>query len=312
MIELSVIVVNFNGGEDTLRCLRALERVSGEVESEIIVIDNGSSDGSCERIEHDFTAVQLIRAGANLGFAAACNRGLERAAGRHALLLNPDTEVCAGALSGMVRALDEHPGWGIVGARMVDGSGKLYTAARRFPRPFDLFCEQLHLANWFPRSRWFARYFYGEHAPETLDAVEQVEGSALMISGAARQQVGDLDPQFFVFFEEVDWCRRVKAAGLEIHVVQSARIVHHRATTMSRFFVQSRSYHARSAQAYFRKHYGERGLRSLRRWMIAAGWIREIGARVLLPFAGGDTMRLRIAGARAERKIYREPAEGNR
>jgi GT2 family glycosyltransferase len=225
------------------------------------------------------------------------------------MLLNPDTEVTPGALAELVRALDEHPDWGIVGARMVDAAGANYPAARRFPRPFDLFCEQVHLSRMFPRSRLFAGYFYGGQSLEKLDRVDQVEGSALAISGAARAQVGALDERFFVFFEEVDWCRRVSAAGYEIHVVQTARIVHHRATTMSRFFVQSRRYNARSARAYFAKHDGPAGLASLTRWMIAATWIRELAARLLNWVHSSPELKLRIEGARAERNIYRGKEE---
>lgn len=305
-MDLSIIIVSHNSGDVLPRCLESLEKVRHELDFEVIVVDNGSSDGSVERLETDHPGFRFVRARENLGFAGGCNLGLAQAAARHYLLLNPDTEVLPGALPKLVWALDEHPPWGIVGARMVDGEGKPYAAARRFPRPFDVFCECTRLAYWFPRSRLFAGYFYGDRELTGLDEVDQVEGSALMIRGSVREQIGDLDPQFFLFWEEVDWCRRVKAAGFEIHIVQSAEIKHYRATTMSRHYLRSREHNARSALKYFRKHHGERGVRRLRRWMIAGLWLREAGARLLALFGGGEIARLRAEGARAERSVYRK------
>jgi N-acetylglucosaminyl-diphospho-decaprenol L-rhamnosyltransferase len=305
MSGVTVVIVNFNSGADALRCLHALARDPAARPRRVVVVDNGSTDGSADAIAREFRAVELRRAGRNLGFAAACNRGMADADGL-VLLLNPDTEVEPGAIEHMAAALDQHPNWGIVGARMLDSRGVIYPAARRFPRPFDLFCEQLHLPRQFPHSRRFAGYLYGDCDLAALDTVDQVEGSALMISTAARTAVGELDERFFVFFEEVDWCRRVKQAGFEIHVVQTARITHHRATTMSRFFAESRRYNARSALAYFRKHHGEAGVRSLRRWIIAATYLREFAARILNLLSPRESLRLRIDGARAERAIYRQ------
>ncbi len=304
-MDLSVIIVNYNGKQDLLRCLESLEALRKELVFEVIVVDNGSTDGSLEEGGSRHGWVRFIEAGQNLGFAAGCNLGLAQAQGRHAMLLNPDTEVLPGALSRLVGALDQHPQWGIVGPRMLDQHNHPYLAARRFPTPFYLFCECTRLAYLFPHSRMFAGYFYGECPPEALDKVDQVEGSALMISGTARQAVGNLDPRFFLFFEEVDWCRRVWQAGFEIHVVQDAAVRHHRATTMSRFYIEARKANARSAMQYFEKHEGAEGLRRVRRWMKAALSLRIIAATVANWLGKGEIARLRVEGARAEKEIYR-------
>jgi GT2 family glycosyltransferase len=304
--DLSIVIVNYNGGHDILRCLQSLRRVAPELAMEIIVVDNGSADGSTAMMAAQHPEAHLIIAGENLGFARACNRGLSEAKGRHALLLNPDTEVRPGALRAMTQALDDHFKWGIVGARMLTESGRAYPAARRFPRPVDLFCEATKLSALFPHTRLCAHYFYGERDLDRLDDVDQVEGSALMISGRARKTVGNLDPQFFVYFEEVDWCRRVKAAGFEIHVIQAAEIVHHRATTVSKFFVQARLYNAESACRYFLKWEDQAGLRSVKRWMRAALWIREIALTIVGRAQRNDRLMLKAKAARAERRFYRE------
>ena len=227
-LELSVIVVNFNGKQDLLCCLASLEAVREELGFEVIVVDNGSTDGSIEEGRDRFGWAKFIEAGCNLGFAAGCNLGLKSAQGRHAMLLNPDTAVLAGSLRRLVNALDQHPNWGIVGPRMLDENDRPYPGARRFPTPFYLFCECTRLAHIFPRTRFFAAYFYGDIRQGYLDNVDQVEGSALVISGNVRRTVGDLDPRFFLFFEEVDWCKRVRDTGFEIHIVDDATIRHQR------------------------------------------------------------------------------------
>lgn len=304
-MDLSIIIVNYNGKKDLLRCLGSLEAVRAERPFEVIVVDNGSTDGSLEDGQARFGWVRFLSAGGNLGFARGCNLGLEQAKGRHAMLLNPDTEVLSGSLCRLVDTLEQHPTWGVVGPTMVDPFDQPYLAARRFPTPYYLFCECTRLAYLFPHTRQFAGYFYGDVDPATLDAVDQVEGSALLISRDAWQAVGNLDPRFFLFFEEVDWCKRVRNASFEIHLVKDAKIRHHRATTMSRFYVKAREANARSAMQYFEKHNGAAGLKSVRRWMRMALTIRIIAATVAGWLGKGELARLRVEGARAERRVYR-------
>ncbi len=304
-LDLSVIVVNYNGGPVLLGCLEALGNVGHELAFEVIVVDNGSSDGSLEEVEAKYPDFRVLRAGKNIGFAAACNLGLATASGRHAMLLNPDTEVLPGALKTLVDTLDAHPSWGVVGPRMVDESSSPYPAARRFPTPWRLFCEYTRLSWFLPRSCLFADYYYGDRDVKTLDAVDQVEGSALVISESAREAVGKLDTRFFLFFEEVDWCRRVWDAGFEIHVVQDAVVRHHRGTIVSRHFVEARTAHAESAMRYFHKYEGEAGLKRLQRWMRAALLIRRCQMRLATMLGAGEDARIRLEAATRERAVYR-------
>jgi GT2 family glycosyltransferase len=303
--DLSIIIVNYNGGDELIACLQSLLGAGEDISFEVIVVDNDSSDDSIERAGESFTDFKFIRAGENLGFAKASNLGLKISTGRHTMLLNPDTEVLPGALSRLVRALDQQADWGIVGPTMVSGKDRPYRSARRFPTPFDLFCETTKLNRMFPYSAKFNGYVYGDRPLVSLDEVDQIEGSALMIRGEARKKVGNLDENFFIFFEEVDWCRRVRNAGYEIHVVREAVVRHHRSTTMSKYFERIRRFHAFSAMKYFRKHHGEAGLKSLRRWMWWGLFIREMLLRVALIFGSGRVLQ-RARAARSERAIYRK------
>jgi GT2 family glycosyltransferase len=301
---LSVIIVNYNGGDELLACLKSLRDSNEFISHEALVIDNDSRDGSFARAKQAFSQFKFISAGDNVGFAAANNIGLRNATGRHVLLLNPDTEIESGALSRLVSALEAHPEWGIIGPRMLDGNGKPYRAARRFPTTKDLAYEQLGLSKLFPLSRRFNGYVYGETPLRTLDEVEQIEGSALLIRREALDAVGPLDEQFFIFFEEVDWCRRVRDAGFEIHVVADAAVRHHRSTTMSKHYVRIRRIHANSAMKYFRKHHGEESLRELRKRMKRALRLRILLCWLHLPLGGFGKALLRAQGASAELDAY--------
>jgi len=305
VLDLSIIIVNYDGGREFLSCLNSLKKARDELAYEVLVVDNGSSDGSLERARNDYPDFQFLAAGTNLGFAAACNRGLAAAQGRHALLLNPDTEVLPGTLSLLVKMLDANPTWGIVGPRMVDPSGRAYPAARRFPTPWRLFCEVTRLTALFPRSKLFASYVYGDRDIRTLDEVEQIEGSALVMAGRAREIVGNLDERFFLFFEEVDWCRRVREAGFEIHVVQKTEICHKQSTTTRRYYLEARQAHAKSAMEYFQKYHGRKGLKRLRRWMRIGLVIREGEMRMAALLGAGERARMRAEAAKCERAIYR-------
>lgn len=302
---VSVIIVNYNGGQDILDCIESVLAARSAVDLEIIVVDNGSSDGSPEQIRARFDDVNLLGLGENRGFAAACNAGISVAQAGTILLLNPDTVVRTNAIRLMYEELVKHTNWGIVGARMLNANGVPYRAARRFPAPRDIAIAATGLPKLFHSSRFFNGYLYGEREIENLDEVEQVEGSCLMISEVARKAVGNLDEQFFIFFEEVDWCKRAKAAGFEIRIVNEAEVIHKVSATMGRYFEFTRTIHAQSAMKYFRKHDGEEGYTAIRNAMSKALLCRALILAVpaLLNFGGS---RKRFAGTMAERRAYKE------
>jgi len=299
---LSVIIVNYNNGKDILPCLQSLATNEQGIAFDVIVADNGSTDGSVESIRTRFPAVKVVELGENRGFGVGCNAGIRVAKDTAHLLLNPDTIVRPFALGRMYKKLTSNPRWGIVGARMLTSAGVPYRAARRFPTIRHLVIECLPVWRLFPNSRTFNDYLYGEQSIETLDEVDQVEGSCLMISREAYRKVGLLDERFFVFFEEVDWCRRVKEAGYEIHVVQDAEVEHHLSTTMSRNLPRTRVIHATSAMNYYKKWDGERGYEELRRRMKRALMVRIALLAPLALFI--ERQRIRLRGALNERAAY--------
>jgi GT2 family glycosyltransferase len=206
---LDVVIVNWNGGDDVRRAARS----ALDFGARPIVVDNGSTDGSAERLESALPEIAVIRLGHNAGFARACNLGVQAGSGDYVLLLNPDAVLIAGTVADMVRAFASDARVAIVGPLTVDADGHRETTVRRFPTLITLFLYQLklhRLARWIgPLRDYFMLDFSGE-APAPVD---QVIGAAFAMQRRTWEDFGGFDEGFFLLFEEVDLCRRVFAAG---------------------------------------------------------------------------------------------------
>jgi GT2 family glycosyltransferase len=206
---LDVVIVNWNGGDDVRRAaLSALD-----FGARPIVVDNGSTDGSADRLEVALPEILVIRLGQNAGFARACNLGVQAGSGEYVLLLNPDAELIEGTVADMVRAFNSDASVAIVGPLTVDADGHRETSVRRFPTLITLFLYQLKLHR---LARWIAPlrdYFMLDFSGDTPAPVDQVIGAAFAMRRRTWEDFGGLDEGFFLLFEEVDLCRRVSAAG---------------------------------------------------------------------------------------------------
>jgi len=240
--------------------------------TEVIVVDCASSDGSVEMVRREFPGVRLIASDENLGYARGNNRGLAGAAGRYLLILNPDTEVVSDALAAMVRYLDEHPAVGAGGPQLRYPDGTLQSSRRRFPTLAAAFCESTLLHQWFPNNPVARRYHLADRPADMLQPVDWLVGAALMIRREAWDQVGPFDEGFFMYFEELDWCRRCRAAGWEIHYLPAAQIIHYAGKSSEQVVAARTIRFQRSKIRYFRKYYG-------------AGWALVIRLFLLATFA---------------------------
>ncbi|MEE9607707.1 MAG: glycosyltransferase family 2 protein [Myxococcota bacterium] len=229
-VDLSVVVVTWNTRRLALECLEALERETERcrrrapwIESEIAVVDNGSSDGTADAIRSRFPRARVVRLARNAGFAAGANAGLRRARGRVVLLLNSDTRVQPGALAACVGYLDRHPDVGIVGPQLLHSDGSRQNSVHHFPRlvaellPKGLL--QLLFRRRFPSQRW-------TRADGPID-VEAVSGAALFARRELVREVGPLSERYFFFLEETDWCWRARSSGWRVVHLPAARVVHH-------------------------------------------------------------------------------------
>ncbi len=265
---LSIIIVNWNVKPLLRRCLASVYASwGGRPGLEVIVVDNASTDGSVPMVRDRFPQVRLLVNEVNRGFPAANNQGIAIARGRYLLLLNPDTEVVGDALSTMVAYADRHPDVGLIGPQLLNPDGSVQSSRRRFPTLPTLFFESTWLQPWAPR-RLLERYYVLDRPDGEIQEVDWVTGAAMLARREAVRQVGPLDEGFFMYSEELDWCRRFKAAGWRIVYLPSAQIVHHVGKS-SEQVVAARHIHFQTSKVrYTRKYHGPVAAALLRGFLL--------------------------------------------
>ena len=270
-MDLSIIIVSWNVKTLLERCLASvLESCQrGTLSCEVIVVDNDSADGSPEMVRQRFPAVQIIPTGSNLGFTKGSNLGVARSGGRHILLLNPDTEMLGDALSAMLSYMDQHPDIGALGPRLLLPDGRIQSSRRRFPTLATAFLESTVLQEWFPRNRVLARYYVQDRRDDREQDVDWLVGACLLLRREAWERVGPLDERFFMYSEELDWCRRAKAAGWRVAYLPSASVVHLEGQSSAQVVPARHIYFQSSKVFYFRKHHGLVASEALRLFLLA-------------------------------------------
>lgn len=250
--DVSISIVSFNTRDLLRAALGAARRTSG-VSIEILVVDNGSHDGSADMVEGEFPDVRLIRNPDNRGFAAANNVAIRRATGRHILLLNPDTEVRPDTIPTLSRYLDANPRAGICGPRVLYPDGSFQSCGYRFPTVWSEIRMSKHV-NRAIKTLVGPETFVPDH-PETRE-VDWVDGCCLMIRRDVVDEIGPLDEQYFLYAEELDWCFNARKAGWEIAAVPSAEMVHHLGKSSSQVSDRSLVNFMDTRLRYYRKNRG--------------------------------------------------------
>lgn len=264
--DVSVIVVSYNTRDVLRQCVLSVLAESHGTALEIIVIDNGSSDGSPEMIQAEFPQILLLRSEVNLGFGAANNLALQRAQGRYFVLLNSDAFFTPGALGRAIRHMDEEPACGLAGACLIGRDGSLQPSSRCFHGLLQDALVLSGLAARYPKSRFFGRFdrtWADAHEPAQVD---WVPGAFSIVRPEALRQVGGFDPAFFLYYEEVDLCLRLKRAGFAVWYWPDVVVVHlggesSRSRTdleLSPQATQVVLWRMRSTLLYYRKHHGWR------------------------------------------------------
>ncbi len=222
-MDLSVIVVSWNTRDLLRACLRSADDTVSGLQVEVVVVDNGSIDGSPEMVAREFPQATLIRNEANRGFAAASNQAILESAGRHVLLLNPDTEVRSGALATLVRFLDEHPNAGAAGSALTEPDGTLQLSCSPIPTLSRELWRLLHLDRLWP----YASYPMETWSKLIPREVDVAQGACLLLRRDVLAQAGYLDEDYFIYTEEVDLCHRVRRRGWKVYWVPTAEVVHY-------------------------------------------------------------------------------------
>jgi len=278
--DASVILVSFNTRGLLRECLLTLQREAGGVSYETIVVDNASSDGSADMVGADFPEVTLIRSKINLGFAAANNRAFKVARGRYIVLLNSDAFLRPGALAMSIEHMDASPRVGLAGGRLVGRDGSWQPSARMYPSTLNNLLLMSGLPAKFPKSRLLGRMDRTWADPLRPAQVDWVPGAYSIIRRSVLDRIGFFDERFFLYYEEVDLCRRVTAAENEIWYWPDIVVEHlggESAKTLKNLRVGSRSsqidlWRMRAALLYFRKHHGRLGAWSS--MLLESWWYR--------------------------------------
>jgi len=257
MTKLSVIIVTWNSQSYIRPCLDSM--FSQAQDLEIIVIDNDSRDSTLNTLREYGTRIKVIENHNNLGFARAVNQGLKLVSGDFIILLNPDTVLTPGALGSMSGFLAEHPDIWALGPQLLNMDGSVQHSCRQFPDGWIILYEFSGLSRLFPKSRIFGRWRMGYFDHLTPTEVDQPMGACLMIRKKVLDKVGLLDEDNFpMFFNEVDWCRRINQAGGRLYFLPQAKVFHHHGVSTRRIKKAMIISSHQSLARYFSKHHPHR------------------------------------------------------
>ncbi len=295
-IDLSIVIVNWNVAPLLRDCLASIAASPearldadgllhlGTYTVEVYVVDNASSDGSSRMVADEFPWAHLIASEHNLGFSAGNNLALRRCSGRYALLLNPDTRVVNSALDSLLRYADSHPDVGVLGPQLRYGDGSPQSSRRRFPTLMTAFMESTLLEEWFPDNRWARAYHLADVPDRTVQDVDWVTGACMLVRRDVLERVGLLDEGYFMYSEELDWCRRITDQSWRIVYLPEAVVVHYEGQSSGQV-VAARHIHFDSSKIrYFRKHHGPCQAAVLRLFLLLTYMVRlaEETAKFLL------------------------------
>ncbi|HLC64131.1 MAG TPA: glycosyltransferase family 2 protein [Patescibacteria group bacterium] len=249
--ELSVIIVSWRVKDLLRQCLKSIFNNTAGLDFEVIVVDNDSGDGSVEMVEQNFPQVKVIAARFNLGFARANNLALKQSVGKYLLLLNPDTKIIDNSLKKTVDYLNSHPRAGVLGGKLLNHDLSFQPSVRRFPRFVDHLIMMFKLHHLLPLKSYLAQDFDYTKVSE----VDQVTGAYFAISRAAYDKAGPLDEKYYIWFEEVDYCQRVKKAGFKVVYYPEVSAIHYGGQSFKQVFNLKKQWiYNKSRLRYIAKH----------------------------------------------------------
>ena len=252
---VSVVIVSWNATKYLEECLTSLRDARHPWPIEVIVVDNDSSDDSSAMVVRLFPDVILIQNSDNLGFSKANNIGIRRAKGQYIALVNSDVHVLENCLTQLVRYLEEEPSSGMVGPKIIGGDGKQQSSHRGFPKLWNMLCRAVALDRLLPNIPLFSGYLLSSKSLECATPVEILSGCFLVVRRSALEAVGLLDEAFFIYGEDMDWCKRFWRAERRVVFVPAAQAIHYGGASSSnaplRFFVEMQ----RADLQYWRKHH---------------------------------------------------------
>lgn len=268
---LSVIIVNYNVKYFLEQCLFSVLKAGRCIPMEVIVVDNNSTDGSAHYIQATFPQVRYHVSKENMGFAKACNYGLQLSLGTYILFLNPDTILPEDSLEKCVRFLNSRPNAGALGVRMLDGSGNFLKESKRGnPTLLNSFFKLSGISSLFPRSAFFSGYYMAHLDEHSTSAVPVLSGAFMMMHRNVPGTTGSFDEQFFMYGEDIDLSYRIQKAGFINYYFPEVSIIHFKGESTQKESYQYVHTFYNAMIIFVKKHY--RGsMAFIYRWFIKAG-----------------------------------------
>lgn len=276
-MQLSIVIICWNDRNLIDQCLRSIYSGARSVSFEVIISDNGSTDGSAEFIRRRYPAARVFENGSNLGFAKGNNAGIRQCQGEYVLILNPDTIVHDGTLDRLVAFAEQHPEAGAFGCRVLNPDGSYQHSARPFPTIRNAWATALCLGMFGRAYKGFLPDEYEGWNGNTERVVDWQSGCCVMFRGDLLKQLGGFDEQFFYHYEEVDLCRRVWNAGFQILFTPKSTITHLGGQSVGRYRLRFEFEKHRNRYRYFYKYFGPTGAKRVRLTNIAWLLVRWVG-----------------------------------
>ncbi len=281
-MDLSIIIVSWNVCDLLRRNLKSIYNNARNIKFEVFVVDNHSKDNTLKMISSEFPQVNLIANNYNAGFSRAVNQALVMANGRYILLLNPDMCVCDGTLEKMVSWMDKNLNVGIAGCHLIKENSETIPHIRRFPTFWDQLAIVLKLPHLFPRI--LDKYLVCDFDYTQEAEVDSIRGSFFMIRRKVVEELGGLDERYFIWFEEVDYCRQVKNAGWKVMYTPVAKCIDYVGKSFSQVKKgKTQRYFRDSMLKYFRKWHS-----AWQYWLLYIAW--PIG--LLVSWLLGDVLKI--------------------
>ncbi len=254
-MDISIIIVSWNAKEFLSECLQSLTAETDNHCSEIIVVDNASTDGSLELVQKHFPHVKLIRSNTNVGFAKANNIGIRQSIGRYVAFINSDVKVLEGCLNRILAYMDKHPDIGMLGPKILNPDSTVQRSFMRFPTLWNNLCRALALDTLFPKSKLFGDLFTTFGSYDTIRTVEVIFGCFWMVRREALNQVGLLDENFFIYGEDIDWCKRFWDSDWKVVFFPYAEAIHYGGASSSNVPIRFHLERQQAILQYWEKYY---------------------------------------------------------
>lgn len=255
-MDISLVTVNYHSLEPLLTCLASLPGASRGLSVEVVIVDNAPEAGAETALRQQHPDARIINNSENVGYSRAVNQGIAATTGEFVLVLNPDCEFHADAVAHLAACLRAHAQAAVAGPRILNPDGSLEYSARAFPDHLTfLFNRYSLLTRLFPDNPWSRRYLMTDWDHASTRSVDWLSGACMLVRRAAIEKVGAMDEAFFMFNEDVDWCRRMKLAGWDNVYVAEAVVVHHIGASRKRVAARVIYERHRGMIHYFEKHH---------------------------------------------------------